>query len=116
MGFRATGNPPIESRVVDKDDRVRTVVSKVTVGTGDEFPERGEVDEYLKDTHHRQSGEIFVELATGGRHPGATVPDELQIALPLVQSPNEVRSVQIATRFSGRKKDFHVAAILTKCS
>ncbi len=88
MRLGSTGDPPIESGVIDEHDRIRLVLPKVAVRLAQQIQELMKVEQHAQEPHHGQRGEIFVELAAGGTHDGPAVADSLKIWPPSFQLSN----------------------------
>ena len=56
------GDPPVQPRIVDQDDRVGPVVAEIAVGLDDQADERDDVQQDVEEPHHRQVDQRIEQL------------------------------------------------------
>ena len=77
-------------------DRIGPGVGEVAIGAAGKIPEVMQFQQDAKEPHQRELGEIFVQFATGRRHPRSAVADEFKIVAAAAELADQVGSVQVA--------------------
>src|SRR5258705_1121929 len=54
MRLSTSGNPPIETGVINQDDRIGSMMAKVTIGPAGEVPKFMDVEYGVQQPHHGQ--------------------------------------------------------------
>ena len=107
MGLGPPRDPPIEARIVNQHNDVRTLMPEIAVGPADQFQKPWEIGQGAGKPHHGQSSQVCVQFAPGRRHSWPAVPDRPDTGIALPQLSDQIRAVQIATGLSHREKHLH---------
>ncbi len=105
VGFCAARDPPVEAWIIDQHHGVRPVVAKIPIRPAGQVQELVQIQQHAGKPHHRQSGQVGMELAADLRHLRAAVADRPNAGTTALQLPNQVGPVQIAARLADREKD-----------
>lgn len=61
--FRRASNPAVDAGIIDQHDGIGPALAPVSVRAARDSPEVMNVQHYTKELHHRELGEVFVQLA-----------------------------------------------------
>ncbi len=102
-----SGDPPVETRIIDQDHRVGLIVAKEAIRPENQADERDDVQQHVQEPHHREIDQRIEQRSAGLRHPGTAITDEPSIGHAGPKRMNQIGGMQIAARLSGRDEDPH---------
>jgi hypothetical protein len=73
----ATGDPPVETRIINQHHRVGLVMAKVAICHAGQMQELVQVEDRAQKPHHGQLRQVGVQVATGRGHHRSAVADKL---------------------------------------
>ncbi len=97
----------MEPGVVDQNDRVGLLFEEVLVGHVQQAEELVDVEQHPAEPHHRQRHQRKEKRGARLLHPVPAKADELGLEEPPLERFNQIGSVQISARFTGRKENPH---------
>ena len=105
--FRFASYPPIESRIINQDDRIHLVFCEIGVRLANQSKKRPKVFDGTSKEHDSQLSQIEQEFASCLLHFLASKPYRDQIRVELFQSAYQIRRMQIAAWLADRKENAH---------
>jgi hypothetical protein len=102
-----SGQPPVEAGIVNENHGIGPMVTEKAVGAREQVKENVGVGEDAEKPHDSQLTQRIQQPAAGRFHARAAEADTFQIRTALPHFPDEIRAVQVATRFAGAEKDTH---------
>src|SRR6185436_8022160 len=102
---------PVEAGIVDEDNTVRPLLTKVAVGLSLESEKLGELRQHRTKSHHCQFAHVLQQLATGCVHAWPAKSRAVQPRLAAGQFGNQVCPVQVAAWFADGEEEFHAEII-----
>jgi hypothetical protein len=97
----------VEAGKIDQHESVRPVFLEDAIGQAEDAPELRHVGEDAEKADKGHLAQRESQPAAGGSHALAAEAVDFQTRLPLPQSVDEVRAVQIAAGFAGTDEQSH---------
>ena len=103
----AIGDPPVQTRVVDQDHRVRLLVTEIAIGPEDQTDERDDVEKHVEEPHDRQVDQRIDQLRPGRAHLRSAKADKFGLGEPRAEGFDQVGAMKVAARLAGRDEESH---------